>query len=163
MTDHPRSLSRRSVNAFLASAVVWPCNKALSRLTPHQADDPRSLQHMLLSLFGNPRRAYAIGVACLKAFPPDQICAQQLSNAILARSACDGEAMKSQHTLRHRIATQVRQDFSEGAFVSVDGWLLSLTEARLYALVALSFEQPGCTKMIGEFLKIPCSQNQMPR
>jgi hypothetical protein len=29
-------------------------------------------------------------------------------------------------------------EFAEGAVVSVNGWLLSFTEARLYALVALS-------------------------
>jgi hypothetical protein len=38
------------------------------------------------------------------------------------------------------IANQVRLDFGQGAVVSVDGWLLSLTEARVYALVALSSE-----------------------
>jgi hypothetical protein len=32
----------------------------------------------------------------------------------------------------------VCRDFAEGTVVCVDGWLLSLTEARLYALASLS-------------------------
>jgi hypothetical protein len=36
------------------------------------------------------------------------------------------------------VANQVRLDFAQGAVVSIDGWLLSLTDARVYALVALS-------------------------
>ncbi len=55
------------------------------------------------------------------------------------RSAHDFR-MKSKEAVRRRIANQVRLDFAQGAVVSVDGWLLSLTEARVYALVALSPE-----------------------
>lgn len=36
--------------------------------------------------------------------------------------------------IRAMISERVRRDFSAGAVVSVDGWLLALTEARLYAL-----------------------------
>ena len=72
MTDHLRHLSRRSVNAFLAGAAAWPCNMAALQLAPNQPDHPKSLHHILLSLFENPRSAYAIGTACLKSLPPNQ-------------------------------------------------------------------------------------------
>jgi hypothetical protein len=65
---------------------------------------------------------------------------RQLSNKIIAQALYDAEATKSKEALRHRIANQVRLDFAQGAVVSVDGWLLSLTEARVYALVALNSE-----------------------
>ena len=39
--------------------------------------------------------------------------------------------------LRRHLALQQRQDFQNGATVTVDGWILSRTEARLYALCAL--------------------------
>jgi hypothetical protein len=46
--------------------------------------------------------------------------------------------MKTKQAVGHRIANQVCRDFAEGIVVCVDGWLLSLTEARLYALASLS-------------------------
>ena len=138
MTDRLRLLSRRSVNAFLAGAAVWPCNMAALQLAPNQADHPKSLQYMLISLFENPRSAYAIGTACLKSLPPNQCSLQQLTNAILAAAECDTETMKTKQAVRHCVANRVRDDFAEGAVVSIEGWLLSQTEARLYALVALS-------------------------
>jgi hypothetical protein len=142
MTDRPGGLSRRSVNAFLASAVVWPCNRAGSQLAPNQPE-PLTPQHMLLSLFGNPRSASEIGAACLKSLPPDQNSRQQLTNTILGAAGCDIETMKARQAVKRRIANQVRYDFAEGIVISVDGWLLSLTEARLYALVALC-SKPAC-------------------
>lgn len=39
--------------------------------------------------------------------------------------------------LERRFDTAVRQDFAAGRTVLVDGWVLSLTEARLAAIVAL--------------------------
>jgi hypothetical protein len=38
-------------------------------------------------------------------------------------------------TLRRRVDRRIRADFAAGRVVSVDGWVLSRTEARLYALV----------------------------
>jgi len=141
MMDHPHRLSRRSVTASLAGAAVWPCNEAVSQLALKQPDHPTSLQHTLLSLFENPRSAYAIGAACLKSLPRNQSSLQQLTNAIVAASACDTEPMTTTQAVRHRITARVRQDFAEDAVVSIEGWLLSLTEARLYALVALSVRE----------------------
>jgi len=40
--------------------------------------------------------------------------------------------MKSKETVRRRTANCVRHDFAQGAIISVDGWLLSLTEARVF-------------------------------
>ncbi len=40
-----------------------------------------------------------------------------------------------------RLHRQVRRDFELGRTVEVDGWILSITEARLSALVSLS--DPG--------------------
>jgi hypothetical protein len=51
-------------------------------------------------------------------------------------------AGKSDAALREHLETRIRQDFIDGATVTVDGWLLSRTEARLCALVALMQGQP---------------------
>ena len=42
--------------------------------------------------------------------------------------------------MRRQIANQVRSDFANGAILDVDGWLLSITEARVCALICLSSE-----------------------
>ena len=39
--------------------------------------------------------------------------------------------------LRERVRRRVRQDFAEDRITLVDGWILSITEARLCALAAL--------------------------
>ena len=43
----------------------------------------------------------------------------------------------SEETLRADLEERIRNDFIYGNMVAVDGWLLSLTEARLCALVSL--------------------------
>jgi hypothetical protein len=42
--------------------------------------------------------------------------------------------------LRRRLDERTRQDFAEGRIVTVHGWMLSATEARLCGLVALGLE-----------------------
>jgi hypothetical protein len=74
----------------------------------------------------------------LKSLPPNQRSLQQLTNAILVAAECDIETMKTKQAVRHHIANRVRYDFAEGAVVNIEGSLFSQTEARLYALVALS-------------------------
>jgi hypothetical protein len=54
--------------------------------------------------------------------------------ALMGTTLAAGE---SDAALRERLETRIHQDFIEGATVSVDGWLLSVTEARLCALVHL--------------------------
>lgn len=41
--------------------------------------------------------------------------------------------------LRALLAEQQKRDFAEGRTVNVDGWILSVTEARLCAIAALGF------------------------
>ncbi len=139
MTDRLRHLSRRSVNTFLAAAVAWPYDGWV-QLTLNQPDQAKPMPHVLCRLFENPRSAYAIGTACLKLFPLHARSPQLLADAIFATAECDTEAMKTKEAIRHRIANRVHRDFAEGAVVNVEGWLLSQTEARLYALVALSLK-----------------------
>ena len=147
MTDRLRHLSRRLVNAFLAGAAAWPYNRAATQLTLNETDQV-SLQHKLIDLFENPRSACAIGMACLKSLPLAQESSQQLASAILAAAECDVKTTQSKHTIKDRIANRVRQDFAEQVVVKVEGWLLSQTEARLYALVALTLRSDNLDRSV---------------
>ena len=141
MNYRPRLLDRRFVNALLAGAVAWPVSGTVPLLvSKKQPDLQDSLQHLLQSIFASFRGGRALGTACLKSLPDGENTGRQLSNKIITLVLCDAETMKSKEAVRSRIANQVRLDFAQGAVVSVDGWLLSLTEARVYALIALNSE-----------------------
>ena len=60
----------------------------------------------------------------------DRIAAGLPDGRRAVRDASDGE-------LRALLAASIRSDFEQGRVVDVDGWVLSPTEARLYALTTL--------------------------
>ena len=75
---------------------------------------------------------------CLKSMLVGARTTEDLAHAIIVATDCDKEALKSIQTLRQRISNRVRNDFAEGAVINVEGWVLSVTEAHLYALAALA-------------------------
>ena len=135
MNNDCRCLNRRLVNAILASTIAW---RAVPSFLSERPDVQHSFRYLLLSLFGDLPSACAIGAACLRSLPPETSTAEQHENEILASVSLDAETMKNREALRRKIANCVRHDFAEGAIINVDGWLLSLTEAHVYALVTLS-------------------------
>ena len=81
--------------------------------------------------------AAGIGKACLRALPVHETSRQPVTRAILADLAMTGPYPVSPRTVARAIRQRSRDDFASGRIVSVDGWMLSLTEARVYALAAL--------------------------
>jgi hypothetical protein len=86
-----------------------------------------------------------IGEACLRALPAAERSAGRLSQLILddlaARRADSGPPSPPPpppDALRQAISERSRSDFCDGRIISVDGWLFSLTEARVYAFAALT-------------------------
>jgi hypothetical protein len=140
MNNRTRPFTRRFVNALLAIALAWPASGTVPSLMPKQADPQDPLQRLLMSIFRSRRSACAIGRACLNSLPKEEKAGCNIWNKIFADALCETEPIKSRETMRRRIANQVRRDFANGAIVDVDGWLLSVTEARVYALVALCSE-----------------------
>jgi hypothetical protein len=132
MTGNSRHLSRRSINALIAGAAVWPCSGAALPILP-----TTTMKRLLLSILEQPGSAYAIGSVYLGSLPPHARTADHLANAIVCTAGCDAGTMRSTEALRERISNRVRKEFSEGAVVIVAGWVLSETEAQLYALAAL--------------------------
>lgn len=106
------------------------------RLAP--AGTPAFPAARLATLFAHAPSTHAIGRVYLRQVPAEgdvptlaRLIAASLSTgpAALARM--------SDAALRHGIAQRIRQDFADGRIVDVDGWLLSVTEARLYAVTTL--------------------------
>ena len=132
MTGNSRHLSRRSINALIAGAAAWPCSGAASPIL-----STMTIKRLLLSILEKPGSAYAIGSAYLASLPPGARAAEHLTNAIVCAAECDAGTMRSTEALRKQISIRVRKDFAKGAVVIVAGWVLSETEAQLYALAAL--------------------------
>jgi hypothetical protein len=78
-----------------------------------------------------------IGNACLEALPGSENSKDALAREILGdlRKAEQNDA--SARGLARLISQRIRNDFHEGRIMTVDGWILSLTETRVHALAAL--------------------------
>ena len=79
-----------------------------------------------------------IGKACLEALPATENSRDALTRAILGDMREADRDYPSARALARSIMERSRDDFRDGRVVSVDGWILSLTETRVYALAALS-------------------------
>jgi hypothetical protein len=58
-------------------------------------------------------------------------------SGVLVRGLVGATAPTSVSGASRKVAARIRGDYAAGSTVVVDGWVLSRTEARLYALVAL--------------------------
>ncbi len=117
---------------FLRRALCWVALGALSgcRALAGPALAPGDASaNWLRDVIGNLDSAAHFGRIYLDAYP-DERDARQLFNRIenVAQGRTDFES----------VSAAVRDDYVRGNTVSIDGWLLSRTEARLFALAALS-------------------------
>ncbi len=133
MTNRAR-LARRGVLWGLGAGMVAGLPFAALRWRGSTA--AARTETMLLALFTSSRRPNAIGLAYARRLPRDEISPQRLTSAIVARHGDDGLSFASMASLRASVGARIRRDFADGEVVSVDGWLLSVTEARLCAFAA---------------------------
>ncbi|HJP85887.1 MAG TPA: hypothetical protein VJ852_07860 [Gemmatimonadaceae bacterium] len=109
----------------VAAAIVYPACESSDRRTA-QVDKPR-----LLDMLGADR-VRAIGNRYVASTPNEK-------TVDALRSAISKSRSQSRVPLMPRtIDDQIREDFTSGHTVLVDGWVLSVTEARQAALFALS-------------------------
>jgi len=92
----------------------------------------------LAGLFSDRASARAVGRASLRALGGDRSASALVDE--VAAALPDGRrtiAGASEDDLRELLAARVRDDFGSGRIVDVQGWQLSSTEVRLYAIAAL--------------------------
>ncbi len=83
------------------------------------------------------------GEVCRQALPPAERSEQALVRTLTADlSAANGGCFPADDLAR-AVRQRSRDDFHAGRVVTVGGWMLSLTETRLYALAGLTSLQPG--------------------
>jgi hypothetical protein len=131
-------LSRR---AFVARSRAWPLAALLLpafRLPLLLPESSGGLQSDLATAFGSRECRRALGRAYLDGTP------REASREVLLQEIVKGDVLshrdlsgREPRVLRHLLEQQIRHDFRQGRLASVDGWQLSVTEARLCALAWL--------------------------
>lgn len=129
---------RRLLAALIPGAITYACDRArpLASFGPAAAA-PQSAKDALPALCAASRCDRRIGSACLRALTARESSPDRLMRLILADLPKRGPDHWSPDALRLAVRTQSRADFRDGRIVAVDGWMLSLSEARLYALAEL--------------------------
>jgi hypothetical protein len=126
-------LTRRRALAILTAAGACAVgSRSPARATVGFAD-LATQSPVLAALFTDRRSARAIGAAYLRTVDGAEASSEHLTRALLGDIGTTGA-----RELRSKIGSRIRRDFAEHEVVTVDGWMLSRTEARLCALVALS-------------------------
>jgi hypothetical protein len=100
---------------------------------------PRSDAERLVALFGHPESARAIGRAYLEGDARRRSVREMVREVV--DDLPDGRdtlRSSSDDVLRDILARRIQGDFGDGRVVFVQGWMLSRTEADLYALAALT-------------------------
>jgi len=88
---------------------------------------------MLWSVFENPEEARVVGYRFLKLYQNEGPLGSLMSKIFRI-----GHTPWNERLLRAYLDTRKRLDFENADVVSVDGWVLSATEARVCAVVALT-------------------------
>ena len=120
-------LSRRSLLRFLAAGVgfvLFGCRRS----------DPAGLVEPLRDLTQYPESLAAIGRAFLEQSPDETL--ETLTEWLAER--LDWREGMAREELGRRLAERVRTDFRDSRTISVSYWLLSETEVRWAAVVALA-------------------------
>ena len=92
-----------------------------------------ALQTLLLALFEKPEGARVVGQRFLNLYPNEA----QL-RFLMSKIFQGGDVPRNECQLRAYLDMRKRLDFENAQVVSVDGWVLSVTEARVCAVVALT-------------------------
>jgi hypothetical protein len=131
-------LRRRSlIAAAMAGGAAWLGGHlpllATSGDRGSLAGDPEAL----LAWCSRLSQPQTLGKACLEALPAIETSIAGLTRLVLdGVEAADGDR-RSARALAQAVRDRSRDDFREGRIVNVDGWMLSLTETRVYALAGL--------------------------
>jgi len=137
MTKH-LEFTRRAALAGLAAAgglmALTTKGRAQAFTLPERAGDG-DLAETALSMFSNPRDVRRVGMACQGRA---ELCLskQALVDSIFGTERERLAAVTDPAQVHGWLRSRIREDFSAGRTVTVDGWVLADTEAKLYALAA---------------------------
>jgi hypothetical protein len=129
-------LSRRNLITTLVGA-AWLSGRTSLAASLEYLTPSLSACDNLAKLCSDLRCAGPIGKACLRALPETEMSLERLAPLILVEVSSSGRDLSSVIALRQAVREQTRDDFRNKKILNVDGWVLSLTESRVYAMAAL--------------------------
>jgi hypothetical protein len=136
MTGHER-FSRRRLLGGIVGLSIWMLLKPLWALRPAAPDVADGLAAKLASVFSDKESASFVGRACLPHLSAPGDCRQLAERIGMSQSSSRAAlAQADGPALRQLLAEQQRHDFAAGRVINVQGWILSETEAQLYAFAA---------------------------
>lgn len=110
---------------------------ALRALGARGPGTPAEAATRLRALVGDPGSARVVGRAYFAAHPAEATPERVARELVRSLGLEDGSLVaEDDASLRSRMARQIRADFAQGKIVSVGGWVLARTEARLCGLWA---------------------------
>jgi hypothetical protein len=127
----PPSLPRRWLLGAVAGGVM-ALKSAIPHSAPRSEDARERVRRKLVSLLHNPQRARQVGAVYLQS-PLEQPAAPlALAEAVLAAVGPNAGS----EAIRGYVVARIRQELQEVQVISLDGWIMSPTEAQLCALAA---------------------------
>jgi hypothetical protein len=125
----------------LAAAAIGACAlrpfQALRFLWERGDDQASQAAGRLMQAIGHRRSARAVGRAYLATAPQERSIERLIALLTGDRLPSDRVLNADAKALRAHVQEALSEDFAAGRTVSVRGWMLSLTEARLCALAVL--------------------------
>lgn len=139
MSDATAMNRRQFMLLALAAAGAVAARSKLPAIAAGWPKPENLLRSKLTALFIHQESAQAIGLAYVQSYP-NEADAQALEDQIAlgiagGRAVLAGAGGREMSAL---INDRIRQDFEAEQVVKVQGWVLSITEARLCALSALA-------------------------
>jgi len=136
MTAPPVHSRRGVMAAAFAAGLAWLGGRAAFFADRRGSGRAITASRALADVCAGLSLCPAIGEACLQALP-GMASKELLARSILDGMAPTGKTVASARTLADQIRQRSQSDFRSGRTITVDGWIFSATETRLYALARL--------------------------
>ena len=134
MTANPPLSRRRLLAAATAGIGAAQLTTAIPIVGATATPPDAALTRLLRDACAALRCPEAIRDSCRRALPAAGGTPEILPALILTDLVSAGRDCTTPSALRRALHAQIRDDFAAGRIIHVDGWILSLTETRAYAL-----------------------------
>lgn len=122
---------------FIAAAALSAAASVIQGPRAFASSSSSALEHQgLVSVFSHAESARAVGERYL-ALHPEERESEKLAGAIYGALPLSKDWKPSDTVVHKHLEEKIKKDFEQGCTVCLDGWILSRTEGRLCALVAL--------------------------
>lgn len=139
MSDsHEYKITRRNFLLMMASTMLLSCTDSEIDSLDFDPGDDNAAKHVMLGLIYDQKAAEQLGREYLAAHPQyrsQETLVKAIKKALYAFSPDARRASKEEH-MATALQQLIKDEYKKNQVESISSWLLSVTEARLYALAA---------------------------